>query len=120
MVAHYLQDSSAREETAALSRNRVLREHTYEIRMSRWIDVLKDRGVRPAQASFTGRWPVEKLIADARGEPELAGFLESLRGREPLGLEEIARSISPGKGEISRTAATFLLLAEIAAQGGGR
>ena len=120
MVAHYLQDSSAREERAARSRDRVLREHTYEIRMSRWIDVLKDRGVRPAQASLTGRWPVEKLIADAQGEPELAGFLENLRGREPLGLEEIARSISPGKGEISRTAATFLLLAEIAAQGGGR
>ena len=119
MVSHYLQNPSARVGMAVRSRDRVLKEHTYDIRMAQWIEILKERGVRPARPSLTGRWPVDRLIADADGEPELSLFLEGLKGREPLTLEEIARSVSPGKGEISKTAATFLLLAEIAAQGGG-
>ncbi|MCL4462106.1 MAG: glycosyltransferase [Nitrospirae bacterium] len=119
LVARYLKDPGARQEMANRSRARVLREHTYEIRMSQWIDVLKDRGIRPARPSLTGRWPVEKLVSDASGEPELVEFLEKFRGREPMSLEEIARSVAPGKGEISGTEATFLLLAEIASQGGG-
>jgi spore maturation protein CgeB len=88
--------------------------------MSQWIEVLKERGVRPARPSLSGRWPVDRLIAESDGEPELSRFLESLQGREAMTLEEIARAVSPGKGEISKAAATFLLLAEIANQGSGR
>ena len=120
LVRHYLQDPSGRETMALRSLDRVRKEHTYEIRMSQWIEVLKERGVRPARPSLSGRWPVDRLIAESDGEPELSRFLESLQGREAMTLEEIARAVSPGKGEISKAAATFLLLAEIANQGSGR
>ncbi len=119
LVGHYLEDDAGRAEMAARSRERVLKEHTYDIRMASWLETLKERGVRPARPALTGRWPVDRLLSDAAGDDSLVRFLERFRGRGAVGLEEISRSVSAGQGEISPEAATFLLLAEMGKGAGG-
>lgn len=117
LVSHYLPREDERRKIGEQARKRVLQEHTYDIRMEFWIRSLLERGVRPSQPAFSGRWPVEGLIREAGNDAGLVRFLESYRSMGAVNLDDLVRPISAGKGEISPEAATFLLLKEMS--GGG-
>jgi spore maturation protein CgeB len=118
LVSHYLGRESERLEMASKARKRVLREHTYDIRMEAWLAVLFQRGVRASQASLSGRWPVGGLIEEAGNDPGLVRFLENYRGLGAVNLDDLVRPIVAGQGEISPEAATFLLMKELSGGNG--
>lgn len=118
LVSHYLGRESERLEIASKARERVLREHTYDIRMEAWLAVLFQRGVRASQPSLSGRWPVGGLIEEAGNDPGLVRFLESYRGLGAVNLDDLVRPIVAGRGEISPEAATFLLMKELSGGNG--
>lgn len=118
LISHYLDRESERLDMASKARERVLREHTYDIRMEAWLSVLAGRGVRASQPSLSGRWPVSDLVEEAGHDVGLVRFLENYRGQGAVNLDDLVRPIVAGRGEISKEAATFLLLKEFSGGNG--
>lgn len=111
-ATHYL---SHPEERAAISKRameRVLRDHTYEVRMGQWVGEMIAEGLRPANPGMTGRWPVDRLISQATGDDGLVSFLNRFRHMGSVGLDEIVAGIAPGQDDITPEEATFLLMKE--------
>ena len=109
---HYLKHPEKRAEISRRAMERVLREHTYEIRMGQWIGEMIEEGLRPANPGMTGRWPVDGLIARAAGDDGLVSFLNRFRHMGSVGLDEIVAGIAPGQDDITSEEATFLLMKE--------
>jgi spore maturation protein CgeB len=109
---HYLNHPEERMAISQRAMSRVLRDHTYEVRMSQWIGALIGEGLRPANPEMTGRWPVDRLISRAAGDDGLVSFLNRYRHMGSVGLDDIVGQIAPGKDEITPEEATFLLMKE--------
>ena len=109
---HYLNHPEERREISRRAMDRVLKDHTYEVRMSQWIGAMIEEGLRPANPEMTGRWPVDRLISSAEGDDGLVSFLNRFRRMGSVGLDEIVGEIGPGKDDITPEEATFLLMKE--------
>ncbi|MHB1757130.1 MAG: CgeB family protein [Leptospirillum sp.] len=111
-VTHYLKHPEERRAISQRAMARVLRDHSYEVRMSQWIGALIEEGLRPANPEMSGRWPVDRLISRAAGDDGLVSFLNRYRHMGSVGLDDIVGQIAPGKDQITPEEATFLLMKE--------
>jgi len=103
-IAYFLEHDDERLEYARNARRRVLREHTYRLRMKELLGVLYEQGL---EARLKGR-RTEDLI-QATEDTELVGFLSQFPGEEVLDLEEMAERVRCKKG-LTRSDRVFLAM----------
>jgi spore maturation protein CgeB len=109
-IDYCLAHPDERAEIARQGRERVLRDHTYEHRMTELVDVIQS--VRPNLGKRMTNHPSE-LIRRAGAETELGKFFKQFqRLDEELTIDRIAEHIRKGKGELTDVEGTFLLMKE--------
>ncbi len=111
LAREYLEKPEERAEIAAASRQRVLKEHTFEHRLRELMGVIAGR--YPEWKPKGGGLPTaEELIRAAGEDSEMVAVMERFIGKGPLTLEDVAADIEKGEGEFTRTEAMILLLNE--------
>ena len=112
LVSHYRTHEGERRTIALAGNKRVLRDHTIDCRMERWLSVLFDQGFAPKRPLFPGRQKVDDLVTEASGDPALSDFFDRYRCFGTVDLEDLERGIRPQESPISDTEASVLLLRE--------
>lgn len=108
-IRYYLNNPDEREEIALSGKERVLREHTYEHRMKRMLDLIFEKGYEPPVWK-TEMQDVETLRDTAHGNQELEEYLERFADEGSIGLEDIIRDIQTQDGSLSKVEKMFLLM----------
>lgn len=109
---YYLEKPEERRRIADAARQRVLKEHTYENRMQEMLGVIASRDANWLPKG--GGLPTAEEIIQQEGNPdsELSKIMQRFVNRGPLTLEDIAKEIEKGEGELCKTEAMILLLNE--------
>jgi len=110
-IAYYLDNPAEREKIAESARQRVLREHTYEHRMSEMLEYLTDNGFMPALWEQEGEVP-KRLVEEAGQGTELAEYLSRFHARERITLSDIVREIEESEGDLNVPETLFLTMNE--------
>lgn len=110
-VKHYLERPDERLAAAEAGRQRVLREHTYRHRMEKMLEKIAS-----AEPALRGRREnpnlARNLVKAAGADQELKEFFQRFESEEELSVDNIARHIRKGKGELTKTEGVFLLMKE--------
>lgn len=109
-IDYYLLHPEERQEIAQRARQRILRDHTYDIRMSEALDFIYSH--ETTLASHRHPDHIDNLLRDAEADEELKGLLEKFKDKGVLKLDDIILDIKERKGELSRTESIFLLMNE--------
>ncbi|MBI4687002.1 MAG: glycosyltransferase [Nitrospirae bacterium] len=111
-VRHYLDNPGERQEIVQAGKKRILKEHTYELRMKEMITfVLKNGYEFPKWDS--GKNDIESMIEGADENSELGKYLSQFANEASVNLDSIVRQIRKGEGSFSKTEKIFLLMDEI-------
>ncbi|MDD5088715.1 MAG: glycosyltransferase [bacterium] len=110
LVEYYLRHEDERGAMANRARERVLREHTYEHRMSSALEFLGRK--IPHLFADKGSNYVSSLKQAAEGDAELEAFLSGFRDDQNITLDDIVSRIELGKGALTRAEGLFLLMKE--------
>ncbi|MEW6601132.1 MAG: glycosyltransferase [Nitrospirota bacterium] len=110
-AAYYLDHPEERERTTELGRKRVLRDHTYENRMTEMLEVIAGKGLKKPL------WPeqgenVEDLVREAGRDSELGEYLSRFAGKGNITLSDITAGIYSSEGNILRPEKMFMLMNE--------
>lgn len=111
-IDYYLSHPEERVEIAEAGYRRVLKDHTYEVRLEEMIDfIMKHDFNLPA-------WTVKEIfvdeIVDSNGSnPELRELFKQLEDKERVTFEEIVEYIRDSKGELSDAEKIFLFMNEV-------
>jgi hypothetical protein len=111
LVEHYAAHAKERSEIASNARARVLKEHTYEHRMSTALDYL-EKTFRRLSERKRGPNYISSLKQAAGDDTELLNFLSAFSEEEEVDLDKIVARIQLGAGELSRPEGLFLLMKE--------
>ena len=114
-IKFYLEHEDERKIIARKAHERVLREHTYEIRMEEMLCFVMNHETERWSQKKKNISPVKPLIEEAGPETELGRFLTRFAGKETISLPEIAEEIYKGEGKLSETESIFLLMREFLA-----
>ncbi|MBU0509628.1 glycosyltransferase [bacterium] len=111
LVGYYLHHETERAGMAAQARDRVLKEHTYEHRMTAAIALLEKNLPRLAERKRGPNYvsSLKRAVAD---DAELMEFLSSFEDDQEVTLDDIVGRINVGKGELTRAEGLFLLMKE--------
>jgi len=110
-IDYYLANPEEAARIAEKSRQRALKDHTYEKRMEEALTVIKSICRLPEYSAETNT--VRSLVAEAGDDRELADFFNGLgEPDDEVTLEKIGERIRHGEGTMSRTEAVFLLMDE--------
>ncbi|WP_069860139.1 CgeB family protein [Desulfoplanes formicivorans] len=116
-IDHFLAHPQERERFAKRARDRVLRDHTYAVRMQTLIDyIAADRADWPARRDDAAGWAT-RLDEDLRSE--LKGLLERLQLPLSSSFKDIVWAIRQQQGRLSRVETAILFLDEWKKQYGG-
>lgn len=110
LTEKYLALPEVRKQIATRARQRVLKEHTYEIRMQEALTHLNRTGILNI-ATHTGN-TARSLKQAASGDDEVLDFLEQFDDNCVLTLDSIADTIKNASGELTRPEALFLMMRE--------
>lgn len=111
---HYLNNPGARASMAAKARDRALREHTFERRMTELlIRVYQDRLGELRQRKDTGARQRGHLIEQAGESAELGRYLRQFEKTKSLSLKNIVKSIEKGEGELTNNELLLLMVDQI-------
>jgi len=112
LVSHFRTHEVERRSIALSGRKRVMRDHTIDCRMERWLSVLFEQGFKPKTPLFPGRQRVDDLVLESSSDPDLSDFFDRYRCLGTVDLEDLERGIRPQESSISDTEAAVLLLRE--------
>ncbi|MFH0765713.1 MAG: glycosyltransferase, partial [Calditrichota bacterium] len=110
LIKHYLAHPEERRVISERSRQRALREHTYELRMIAAMNYIY--GYETNLASRRHPDHIDNLLAEAAEDADLKELLERFRDRGVLTLDDIIADLRSRSGELSRAELLFLLLWE--------
>jgi spore maturation protein CgeB len=109
---YYLKHPEKRRKIASKAQERVLKDHTYEMRMMELLSFIwkRDERIRERKASNA---KVKDLVEKAGRETELGKFLSRFEGKDGLTLQDVTKEIRKGEGDLSQVEGIFLLMKEI-------
>lgn len=110
LTQYYLQHPEERSAVAARAQARACSDHTYAKRMHTALQAMgwSQRPSRPADSHNS----VASLIDAAGGDHELIEFLQQFPAEATMTVDDFARHIYSGSGDLSRAEALFLMMKE--------
>ncbi len=111
-IAYYLSHSDERERIAQSGYRRAYRDHTYQRRIGRALEVIVGKAPSRFTAPKAKARSWERLIGKAETETELGRFLSQFRGEKNLTLDRIVSEIKRGEGKLTEPEVIFLLMHE--------
>jgi spore maturation protein CgeB len=115
-INYYLNNPDRRQEIALRGRERVEKEHTYELRMEEMLNFILNKGYEPPL------WPnqemdnVADIIKEAGENTELGNYLSRFSDKENISLSDIIKEIRNGNGRLSEVEKVFMLAEEFEKQ----
>jgi len=109
-IRYYLDHPDERMSIAEAARVRVLRDHTYDQRMTAAIEYIF--GHETSRAGRRNPNHIENLIADAKDRPDLLALLGKMRGQGVVTLDDVIEQIRLNEGDLSEAETIFLLMFE--------
>jgi spore maturation protein CgeB len=115
-INYYLNNPDRRQEIALRGRERVEKEHTYELRMEEMLNFILSRGYEPPL------WPNQEMdnvadfIREAGENTELGNYLLRFADKENISFSDIIEEIDKGDGMLSEVEKVFLLAKEFEKQ----
>jgi spore maturation protein CgeB len=110
-ITYYLDNPGERARIIKRGRQRILREHTYEIRMKEMLDIFAGEGFENPLWTEEGE-DVKRLIEESGEDSELGSYLSRFSRKRKITLSDISEAISKGEGNISKTEALFMTMKE--------
>jgi spore maturation protein CgeB len=111
-----LNNQDKKQEIALRGRERVEKEHTYELRMEEMLNFILSRGFEPPL------WPnqemdnVAEIIKEAGENTELGNYLLRFADKENISLSDIIEEIRNRNGRLSEVEKVFMLAEEFEKQ----
>jgi len=120
-IDYYLTHEKERERIAKAGMRKVLAEHTFDNRIEDMLRIIIENegetfAVKKPAEKIDSRDIVKKMIEEAGGDKELAGFLKNFDQEKPLSLKEVMDKIEDGKGSLSRVETIFQVVNQIVIQ----
>jgi spore maturation protein CgeB len=115
-INYYLNNQDRRQEIALKGRERVEKEHTYELRMEEMLNFILNKGYEPPL------WPnqemdnVADIIKEAGENTELGKYLSRFSDKENISLSDVIEEIKNGDGRLSEVEKVFMLAKEFEKQ----
>jgi spore maturation protein CgeB len=115
-INYYLNNQDKKQEIALRGRERVEKEHTYELRMEEMLNFILSRGFEPPL------WPnqemdnVAEIIKEAGENTELGNYLLRFADKENISLSDIIEEIRNRNGRLSEVEKVFMLAEEFEKQ----
>jgi spore maturation protein CgeB len=119
-IAYYLDHPEERRNMALKSQERAHRDHTYERRATRMLEIIVENHVSRFMTLKERVQTPEHLITEAGPETELGQFLSRFKGEDHITLETIVSRIHQGKGKLTEPEIIFLLMNEFSKYTGER
>jgi len=114
-IDYYLSHEAERAAIAEQARTRVVREHTYEHRMSEMLDFILDRAGDRLQAHPETEYSsVGEVKKRPDLDPELSAFLDAFPEDLPFNLREITDKVLEKEGDLTEPEAIVMMLKDIA------
>ena len=110
-IEYYLAHPDERRRIALRSRQRVLAEHTYELRMAEALRFIYSYEATPASRLNPNH--IDNLLTQADGDGELRRLLEGFQGRGVVTVDDIAAEMGGKGGDLNAAEATLLLMYEL-------
>jgi len=110
LIRYYLDHPAERQTIATAGRERVLLEHTYDLRMAQALDYIY--GHETSRAGSRHPNHIDNLLKQAEGKPDLLELLAELRGKGVVTLDDVVERIRLREGDLSDAETIFLLLFE--------
>jgi len=114
-IRYYLNNPDERTEIAGKGRERVEKDHTYELRMEEMLDLVFSMGYELPPWHPEGA-VVDELVRAAGKESRLGGYLAQFTDKGRVGLGDIVEEIRAGEGVLSDVEKVFLLMDSIKQQ----
>ena len=114
LVRYYLKNDKVREDISKKARARVLKEHTFEHRLSEMLTFVfydKLERLEKRLASRSNQWEV--LIDQASPYSELGRYIEKFKGVEKPSLKTIIKDIEKQEGSLSNTELLLLMVDKV-------
>ncbi len=110
MIEHYLSRPDERHRIAEAGYRRVLKDHTYDLRMSEALNYIFAFEQKPASARHPNH--IDNLKREADGDPELLSLLEEMQAAGVVTLDQIIDRIRKRDGDLNKAELIFLLMFE--------
>jgi len=111
-IIYYLDHPEKRDEIALHASERILKDHTYEIRMKEMLEFILNKGYE--LPSWNSKYEdVELLLETAGADTELGRYLFQFIDKGRICLDDIIEKIHSGNGELSDIEKKFLLMNEM-------
>jgi len=110
LIRHYLDHPAERKQIANAGRERVLRDHTYDLRMTSALDYIFSHETTRASRRHPNH--IDNLLIEAKDKPDLVALLETLKGRGVVTLDDIIEQIKQSDGDLTDAETIFLLMYE--------
>ncbi|RMG74082.1 MAG: hypothetical protein D6710_02220 [Nitrospirae bacterium] len=111
-IDYYLRNQKEREEMAEAAYRRVLREHTYQLRLREMLEFIFEKGFDLPGWTGTDIF-VSDVIDELGDDKELVELLRGFEDRGRVGFDEIIERIETTEGELSDAEKIFLFMREI-------
>jgi spore maturation protein CgeB len=117
-ISYYLVNDEERQVIAQKGRERVLREHSLECRMTELlIHVFGSHFESLKQRVADRKESVETFVEQAREKTELAEYLQQFRGTPEFSLKTITGQIAKGEGALTQTENLLLMVDQLVNEG---
>jgi len=110
LIRYYLDHPDERRRIAEAGRARVLRDHTYDMRMAEALGYIFS--YETSRAGKRRPNHIDNLIRQAEGRPDLLELLEEMKGAGVVTLDDIVEHIRRREGELTDAETIFLLMFE--------
>jgi spore maturation protein CgeB len=110
LISHYLNRPDERKHIAEKGRERVLKDHTYDLRMQQALEFIYSREARKASLRHPNH--IENLRKMASDDPELTELLSRFEAEGVLTLDDVIEKIRQNSGELNDAELIFLLMHE--------
>ena len=113
-ISWYLAHDKERKVIAQKGRERVLAEHTLEVRMTEMLIHIFDDQLAFLKQRVAGRKEaIETFIEQAGENTRLAGYLEQFRGTPEFSLKSVTDQIAKGEGALTKTETLLLMVDQL-------
>ena len=114
-IDYYLSHPDERRDVARAGYEKILRAHTYELRMKEMLEFIFEHDFD------LPTWAKEELFIDEltdslRDAPELIEYLRQFEDKKRIGFDDILERIQSGKGELKEVEKIFLFMREVKEQ----
>lgn len=113
-IRYYLDNEEEREAIAKRARERILKDHTFEKRLTEMLICIYQNRMEELKARLEQQFnPLEFLIEKAGEDTTLGQYLEQFKGTKDFSLDTVVERIEQGEGNLSNEEMLLLMMDQV-------